>query len=259
MASHSDISCRLLIDPRAGGAWNMAVDEALLESAALENRLTLRFYRWSEPALSLGYFQRYDDRRMHPASSACACVRRSTGGGAILHDRELTYSIAVPPTHVLARTTQELYQAMHGSLVECLRRWGFDALLAVTRARRANASTLATSRAEPFLCFDRHTAGDVIIGSHKIVGSAQRRWRGAVLQHGSLLLAASPAAPELLGLNDLAGTQLAVDDIIARWREVLPAILGVGFCSDELTAEEHSQAAKIAQGKYGHSSWTQRR
>src|SRR5688500_20216584 len=98
------MTSRLLLDVPAPGAWNMAVDEALLESAALENRCTLRFYRWSEPTLSLGYFQRYEDRRQHAASLSCACVRRASGGGAILHDHELTYSLAVPPTHPLARS-----------------------------------------------------------------------------------------------------------------------------------------------------------
>ncbi len=247
--------CRLLVDPPAGGAWNMAVDEALLESAALEGRLTVRFYRWSEPTLSLGYFQRYEDRRSHPASLACACVRRSTGGGAILHDRELTYSIAVPPAHLLARSAPSLYQAMHGSLVECLREQGFEASLVETRARRVDASTLA----EPFLCFARRAVGDVIIGTHKIAGSAQRRWRGAVLQHGSILLAASPAAPELRGLNDLSPNQPTVDEVIARWRNALPVILSADLCSDELTAEEHARAVHSSRSKYGHSSWTRHR
>ena len=71
----------------------MAVDEALLIDAAENGVATLRFYQWSEPTLSLGYFQRYDDRDQHAASRECAVVRRQTGGGAILHDRELTYSL----------------------------------------------------------------------------------------------------------------------------------------------------------------------
>ena len=77
----------------------MGVDEALLMDAVENGVATLRFYQWSEPTLSLGYFQRYADREQHTASRNCAVVRRQTGGGAILHDRELTYSLALPANH----------------------------------------------------------------------------------------------------------------------------------------------------------------
>ena len=103
--------CRLLRDAAGEGAWNMAVDEALLESAATNNSMTLRLYAWSEPTLSLGYFQRYEDRRLHPESLACTCTRRSSGGGAILHDRELTYSLSVPPDHPMVRTAPLSYRS----------------------------------------------------------------------------------------------------------------------------------------------------
>ena len=74
----------------------MAVDEALLETAASLGVPTLRFYQWQEPTMSLGYFQEYADRLRHAASAGCPTVRRASGGGAIMHDRELTYSLAVP-------------------------------------------------------------------------------------------------------------------------------------------------------------------
>ena len=95
---------RLIIDPPLRGPWNMAVDEALLADDVETDAATLRFYRWSEPTLSLGYFQSYADRELHAASRGCAVVRRQSGGGAILHDRELTYSLVLPPTNPLAQT-----------------------------------------------------------------------------------------------------------------------------------------------------------
>src|SRR5581483_5910324 len=90
--------CRLLIDPPAAGAWNMSVDEMLLERTSAEGGFQLRFYQWNEPTLSLGYFQAVQDRAGHEASRGCALVRRLSGGGAILHDRELTHMPSTCPS-----------------------------------------------------------------------------------------------------------------------------------------------------------------
>ena len=111
---------RLFVDPPCPGSWNMAVDEALLEAAVAGGDATLRLYQWSEPTLSLGYFQRYDDRNRHDASRDCAVVRRQSGGGAILHDRELTYSLTLPPGHPLSRDATALYNAMHNLFIALL-------------------------------------------------------------------------------------------------------------------------------------------
>src|SRR5688500_2618026 len=107
------LNVRLINDPPAPGAWNMAVDEALLESAAERGIATLRLYRWSEPTLSLGYFQAAGDRIQHPASLGCPMVRRASGGGAIIHDSELTYSLAIPQPDVRAHAATDLYEAVH--------------------------------------------------------------------------------------------------------------------------------------------------
>ncbi len=103
MDSAQPTDCRLIVHPPSPGAWNMAVDEALLMDAVENGVATLRFYQWSEPTLSLGYFQRYSDREQHAASRKCAVVRRQSGGGAILHDRELTYSLMLPAGSPLTR------------------------------------------------------------------------------------------------------------------------------------------------------------
>ena len=121
---------------------------------------------------------------IRPVKTARRC-RRLTGGGAILHDNEITYSIVLPGGHRLAGRRDELYQAMHGCLIEALA--GFGAACAV-----CEGGATAKSAAEPFLCFQRRSPGDVLLGEHKICGSAQRRRNGAVLQHGSLLWRASP-------------------------------------------------------------------
>ena len=118
---------RLLLDPPAPGAWNMAVDETLLEAAAAEGQCTLRFYQWAEPTLSLGYFQPYADRDRHAASRRCAVVRRASGGGAILHDFDVTYSLAVHDRHPLAIDRLRTYQVVHRALIEVLSQWGIEA------------------------------------------------------------------------------------------------------------------------------------
>src|SRR5688572_17520100 len=114
------LDCRLIIDSPAAGPRNMAIDEALLSDATENGVATLRFYQWSEPTLSLGYFQRYDERYQHTGSRDCAVVRRQSGGGAILHDRELTYSLALPAGHPLARDSQRLYSAIHEAFINML-------------------------------------------------------------------------------------------------------------------------------------------
>jgi len=154
--------CRLLIDAPGDGAWNMAVDETLLEWAARKDACCWRFYQWREPTLSLGYFQEYGRRCDHPASRGCPVVRRLTGGGAILHDAELTYSVVLPGGHPLAARRESLYEAAHESLVETLSGFGVVAALCRPGGGRPEG--------EPLLCFQRRAAGDVLVGATKIAG-----------------------------------------------------------------------------------------
>src|SRR5208282_1352473 len=145
----------------ARGAWNMAVDETLWQGIQVRSAACPRLYHWSEPTVSLGYFQKHSDRNMHLPSLSCAVVRRLTGGGAILHDAELTYSIVLPGTHPLSAHRDELYQAIHGSLIETLADIGIT-------ARMCQAIDKTEIVREPFLCFQRRSAGDVLIGHTKV-------------------------------------------------------------------------------------------
>ena len=164
------IACRWLWDEPDDGAWNMAVDEALLEAADADGIATLRCYRWSKPTLSLGYFQRADDRRGHTASLGCPMVRRASGGGAILHDAELTYSLALPTADRLAAAARGLCDQIHAALVEAIAAVG----VAVHVCRNPTAVPNPAPN-PPFLCFQRHAPGDLMLGDAKIAGSAQRR------------------------------------------------------------------------------------
>ncbi|RMF98770.1 MAG: hypothetical protein D6741_09165, partial [Planctomycetota bacterium] len=202
----------------------MAVDEFLLREAEREGIATVRLYRWSPATLSLGYFQRLEDRDRHPASAACPVVRRPSGGGAILHDDEWTYSIALPSGHPMAAKRDALYRAVHDALVHVLNAAGVPAyahtsdrcplsqsdhqLGCAAAADGESPAEKAVSNPKAFLCFQRHCPGDILIAGHKVVGSAHRRLRGSVLQHGSLLFRRSPFAPELPGIEDLSSRPL---------------------------------------------------
>lgn len=180
------------VDPEpCSGADNMRIDEELLNCAVRSRLSTLRFYQWSQPTVSLGYFQR-DATSVPTALAGLPIVRRLSGGGAILHDRELTYSVSLAADHAAVRQPTQLYARIHEAIIEVLGRHGVECGL------RGRAHSDPENQS--FLCFARADPNDIVLGQAKIVGSAQRRRRGAVLQHGSILLAASPLAPEHKGL-----------------------------------------------------------
>lgn len=250
--SNRSISCRLLRDAAASGAWNMAVDEALLESAIAGGDCVLRFYQWDEPTLSLGYFQQYDERFGHAASRQSAVVRRASGGGAIMHDRELTYSLVAPPDSPLAAGRLQLYETLHTALIDVLADRGITAALCDPPPRD-------NDQRQPFLCFQRRAPGDVLVGDVKIAGSAQRRSRGAVLQHGSVLLARSTDAPELDGLAELAGDLIHPDWLAEAWLDRLTSRLSLAWRETPLCDREHARAERCMAEKYGTTLWTEHR
>jgi lipoate-protein ligase A len=233
----------------------MAVDEALLASAATDGHAVLRFYTWEAPTLSLGYFQAAADRELHSASARCPLVRRSTGGGAILHDRELTYSLTVPNASGAA-AARRLYEIVHKSLVELLATLGVKAAL---QNEMAACQSAVKIEPEPFLCFERRSCFDVIVTGAKIAGSAQRRRGKAVLQHGSILLAASANAPELPGMCDLNGAQISAAELATAWAPPLAAALGFSTREADLTDVQRAMAADFARERYGSQEFTYRR
>jgi lipoate-protein ligase A len=229
----------------------MAVDEVLLASANRLRVVTLRMYGWSEPTLSLGYFQQYQERHMHHPSRACPVVRRSSGGGALVHDCEWTYSLSVPTTERWARRSELLYTLVHQALIDLCAEHGIG-------CRLAQPPALAR-QPEPFLCFQRRSTGDVLLGSFKIAGSAQRRSRGAILQHGSLILQRSTAAPSLPGLTDLVLGAPPPEAWPLAWADKIGAALGIGFYRNGLTASEKSEIDPVIEARFASDNWTKKR
>jgi lipoyl(octanoyl) transferase len=222
----------------------MALDEALLERAIEEPICHIRLYRWDAPTVSLGYFQDDSIASIPENLRGLNVVRRLSGGGAILHHHELTYSCSVPPEHPLAKRPTALYEGLHACLIEHLRRRGVES---ATRGE-----SLDFPQGEPFLCYSRGDQNDVLCRGDKIIGSAQRRRRGAVLQHGSILLKRSEYAPQFPGLEDFYPALGLLED--AGWQEELGhrmgSILGTPRPVGRLSETLQTRAAELDTGKY---------
>ena len=209
--------CRLLPHERGDGPTNMALDEALLDSVAADPSMAvMRTYEWSVPTLSLGYFQSMEEVDADPRWASVPIVRRPTGGGALWHDLEVTYAVVVPGDHPATRPSRSLYRTIHQAIADHLR----DSF-GIPASRRGEVDLGGDRGRRPFLCFTDRDSDDIVFRNVKLVGSAQRRRSGAVLQHGSLLLGRSQTTPELPGLSNLAPVSLAE----ASWADVLRAVL----------------------------------
>jgi len=241
----------VLRDPALDGPTNMARDEYLLYSERLRPA-TLRLYAWTPPTISLGYFQRYEEvARLPEDVRNLAVVRRTTGGGAILHDREVTYCLVVDDSLAVTRQAPDaLYRLVH----ECWR-----------AAAGANGPhielapehfPMPTPRTGPFFCFQKPGRTDLIVDGQKLLGSAQRRIPGRVLHHGSLLLGqrfrSHPGA-------DLGEPPLA---IVEAWTREFVQHLAAGLQLEPAVAaweaDELADAA-VRREKYAGDEWTRRR
>ncbi len=215
----------------------MAVDEALLESAVAGGLSTVRWYRWKRATLSIGYFQTLTAALGEIRFRELPVVRRLTGGGAIIHHHELTYSCTLPAAHALARDARELYLMVHQRIIEVLTGFGYAATL---RGKTEPA------RSQEFLCFGRGDDFDVVMGEHKVLGSAQRRRKGAVLQHGSLVLQRSEWAGEFPGLFDCGEFKVPETALLARLSSATAELFSAKVISCSISNDERDRAAQMA-------------
>lgn len=250
------MQCRVLPHASGDGAWHMAVDQWMLGRVAggEEPGAMLRTYEWSGPTLSLGYFQSRAEAEADPRWQGAAMVRRATGGGAIWHDRELTYALAVPAGHPMARGAKDLYRAVHGAIAGLLADRGVE-------ASRRGEEGARVGRDRPLLCFTDRDAEDLVVSGSKVLGSAQRRKAGALLQHGSLLLFGSARTPELPGLDGLCpGLEVGP---ISGWagpiRGRIAEALGLVEGERGLSSQEREEVLGIAVAVFGDPGWTDRR
>lgn len=257
---------RLIISSPGEGGWNMALDQALLNQVQEDGVPVLRFYQWSAPTLSLGYFQNLSDREQHASSKHLPVVRRSTGGGAIVHDQELTYSLCLPLSNRFSSKLTEIYGAAHDAIIAATTDLGVKLARFADLPGPANkSSTVAEpdsfnkSTGDPFLCFQRRTADDLVISGYKLVGSAQRRSARALLQHGSILLKASPCAAELPGLLELTAKPIACELLTFRLTQWLADALKVDWVSEVVHRDTLQKAKEILESRFLTRTWTERR
>jgi lipoate-protein ligase A len=217
----------LLKDVARSAAENMAVDEAMLRSVAVWNLPVLRFYSWSEPAATFGYFQKYKEvERMTPLRPL---VRRPTGGGLVPHDADWTYSLAFPPSaDWYALKAVESYRAVHAWIKEAFASIGL-------------ASELAPQRSLEQLgqCFVGAEQFDVIWQDRKIAGAAQRRTKDGLLIQGSI----QPPG----GANRSDWENAFVKVAGADWQPLVP--------DDSF----HARVNELTASKYSRDSYNQRR
>lgn len=258
---------RLLEHGPADGAWNMAVDEAMARGVG-EGRVppTLRFYTWKRPTVSLGFLQRLPGGVDLPVCERLAIplVRRPTGGRAVLHAQELTYSVVAPllgPWRALS--VSETFGLVSRALILGLRRLGITSVVGASGIEAAD-------RERTGVCFLVRRMPAVLVNGRKLIGSAQRRFPHAVLQHGSILLDFDPALHRLVfpawprtrptagitHLHALLGTPPSihglVQELAAGWQEAF----GAACLPAELTLDEELDVARLSREQYGTSAWT---
>ncbi|MGA2504052.1 MAG: biotin/lipoate A/B protein ligase family protein [Anaerolineales bacterium] len=265
---------RLVSTPAAHGAWNMAVDEAILEAVGQRaSPPTLRLYAWEPACLSLGYAQPLTDVDITRLRAyGWELVRRPTGGRAILHTDELTYSVIAPLDEPrVAGGVLESYSRLAAALVEALR------LLKLPVEIHEQA--VGKSKTPNPVCFEVPSTSEITVGGKKLVGSAQARRKEGILQHGSLPLngdltrillalvfsdeeARRHAADRLLErattVETALGRVISWDEAAKAFTAAFSSVLGLTLQPEELSPQEKMRGEYLASEKYAFPDWNQK-
>ncbi len=272
---------RLNDSGRETGFWNMAVDEAIMEAVAAGLQPpTLRLYGWEPPAVSLGYHQALDGGISREAvrERGYDIVRRPTGGRAILHADELTYSFCIRQDEIAGgHSVMESYREISRGIIEGLRILGAQVSLgaeqdATPEVERAAADSDA---ARP-ICFAKTARCDLQAAGRKVVGSAQVRRHGGILQHGSIPItidledqvAVMPGSDDRIARQVLAGAAMSVTDLLGRvvtYEEISEAmvrgfaeVFEVELVPGDLSPDEQRRARQLHDERYATAEWNER-
>jgi lipoate-protein ligase A len=280
MTYYPPATWRLLVTPPNDGATNMAIDEAILHALADGvGRPTLRFYRWDPPCLSLGYNQ----HQAEVDESACVrlgytWVRRPTGGRAILHTDELTYSVIVPADEPRVEGgIVESYRRLSTGLLAGLRAMGADVF-------QAQAEKVLNSQ-KSAVCFDTPSHYEITVNDRKLIGSAQVRRRKMVLQHGTLPLTGdltriiaclrtdgvNPAQPKPVStgsgdwllaractLEQALDREVSFDEAADALARGFASALNLRLEPGDLSPDERSLAERLRRERYANEIWNRR-
>jgi len=243
------VSWRLLDSGPGEPAWNMALDEALLECH--EGSPTLRLYAWRPAAISLGRFQELASVAALPAE--IPRVRRLTGGGAIYHrEDEVTYSIVAPYAAFGGKVSPRVaYGLVHDAIARGLTTLGVP--LPPTPA----LPPLRGGRETAALCYDAATDYDLKAGAKKLVGSAQRRKGACFLQHGSIPVSPDPFSPGAVSLSELLRETPRSNDVKRAILDAIASAFAVRLEPGLPTDRELDEARRLARSRYASRSWTE--
>jgi lipoate-protein ligase A len=251
--------------------WNMAIDEAML-IAHSEGKVppTLRFYGWQPATLSIGYFQRADKAidRAKVEELELGFVRRMTGGRAVFHDQELTYSVVISESNpAISHSVQATHRRLNVAL-----QTGLEQLMLKIDDNSAQVYDANSSAA----CFDAPGESEFLIQSRKVIGSAQTRQRGVLLQHGSILLDLDfdtvfqifrfPTEKVKNNFQKRVGTLAGLQEKLITLEKVIQAFyigfqdgLHINFIEEPLTSYEWQLAEQLVKEKYSRPEWNLKR
>lgn len=262
-------------------SYNMALDEALLEFHSKgEIPPVIRFYEWNPATLSIGYFQRAErDIDLEAVKNqGIGFVRRPTGGRAVLHDSELTYSIIVSEEYPnIPQTVTEAYRFLSEGLLKGFQHLGLDAYFSIpdTDDKRD-----ALKRPRSAVCFDAPSWYELVVEGKKVAGSAQTRQKGVVLQHGAILLDLDEdkllslfkfsserakermrkALPEkAVAINRLTDRNITIPECVEAFKKGFEEALNIELVPYELTEEQKDYVKKLEEEKYANDEWNYRK
>lgn len=260
---------------------NMAVDEAILTLHSQgKTEPTVRFYTWEPATLSIGYFQKakqeIDFEKVK--EYGLGFVRRLTGGRAVLHDQELTYSVIVSEEYPeMPSQVTEAYRVISNGLLKGFQYLGLHAEMVSLASEEEKAKYASVGSSA---CFDSPSWYELVVEGKKVAGSAQTRQKGTILQHGSILLdldvdklfdvlhfssdrmkerMKASFLDKAVAINQLQPRMVTVDEAKEAFLQGFKEGLQIDLVAGDLTTEERELAVKLAVEKYGAAEWNFKR
>ncbi|WP_338470229.1 biotin/lipoate A/B protein ligase family protein [Niallia sp. XMNu-256] len=258
-------------------AFNMALDEALLEwNSQGKFPPVIRFYGWNPATLSIGYFQRVEKEINMDAvrEKNIGFVRRPTGGRAVLHEHELTYSVIVSESHPeMPKTVTEAYRVISEGILKGFHQLGLEAYFAVPTT---DADRDALKSPHSAVCFDAPSWYELVVEGRKVAGSAQTRQKGVILQHGSILIDVDEDKlfslfkfpndrvkermqrsfkNKAVAINEISPKRVTLEEAKRAFKVGFEEGLNINLEPYQLTADEMNAVMDIAKSRYENDEW----